>query len=49
MGEPLYRLPTLRLWMRTVVVAPLVIDFAVSEDRPIVYIKSGKLLSVHGS
>jgi hypothetical protein len=40
-GEPLYRLPR----VRTVVVSPLVIDFAVSEDRPLVYIKSVKLLS----
>ena len=44
-GEPLYRLPDLRLQMRTIVVAPLVIDFAASEIRPIVYIRSGKLLS----
>jgi hypothetical protein len=29
--------------------APLTIDFGVSADRPIVYIKSGKLLSVQGS
>lgn len=31
--------------IRTVVVAPLGIDFGVCEDRPIVYFKSGKLLS----
>lgn len=48
-GEPLYRLPILRLQVRTVAVSPLVIDFAVSEDRPVVYIKSGKLLSARGS
>jgi hypothetical protein len=45
-GELLYRLPVLRLEMRTVVMAPLVIDFAVSDERPIVYITSGKLLSL---
>jgi GTP1/Obg family GTP-binding protein len=48
-GEALYRLPNLRLQVRTVVVAPLAIDFAVSEDHPFVYIKGGKLLSAHGS
>jgi hypothetical protein len=40
-GEPLYRLPNLYLRVRTVVVSPLVI----SEDQPLVYIKSVKLLS----
>ena len=44
-GEPLYRLPNLRLRVRTVVIAPLSIDFAVSEDSPHVYIKTGRLLS----
>jgi hypothetical protein len=44
-GEALYRLPNLRLQVRTVAVAPLLVDFAVSEDAPIVYIKSGRLLS----
>ena len=48
-GEVLYRLPVLKLQIRTVVVAPLVIDFAVSEERPIVYIKSGKLLAARRS
>src|SRR5438128_1392698 len=45
LGESCYRLPSLRLDVRTVVVAPLVIDFAVSADHQIVYIKGGKLLS----
>jgi hypothetical protein len=44
-GELLYHLPALRLEIRTVVVAPLVIDFAVSVDHAMVYIRSGKLLS----
>ena len=44
-GEPLYRLPALGLRMRTIAIAPLLIYFAVSEERPEVYLKSGKLLS----
>jgi hypothetical protein len=48
-GEPLYRLPNLRLQVRTIAVSPLVIDFAVSEDSPLVYIKSGRLLSAQDS
>jgi hypothetical protein len=48
-GEPLYRLPKLRLQVRTFVIIPLAIDFAVSEDHPQVYIKSGKLLSSSNS
>ncbi len=44
-GELLYHLPALHLQVRTVVVAPLVIDFAVSVEHRIVYIRSGKLLS----
>jgi hypothetical protein len=44
-GEPAYRLAGLRLQVRTVIVRPLVIDFAVSEELPIVFIKGVKLLS----
>jgi hypothetical protein len=44
-GEPLYPLPNLGLQMRTMAVAPLVIDFAVSDKDRVVYIKSGRLLS----
>jgi hypothetical protein len=44
-GEPLYRLPNLRLNVRTIVIAPLAVDYAVSQDHPYVYIKSGRLLS----
>jgi hypothetical protein len=47
-GEPLYHLPNLRLHIRTVVIAPLAMDFAVSEDYPLVFIKSGRLLSGSG-
>jgi hypothetical protein len=44
-GEPTYRLPGLRLRVRTVLVRPLVIDFAIHEDQPLVFIRIVKLLS----
>lgn len=44
-GEACYRLPALRLQVRSVAVRPLVVDFGVSEDRPIVYLKAVKLLA----
>ncbi len=43
-GEPRYRLPALRMQVRAMAVGPLVIDFGVCEDRPLVFIKSVKLL-----
>jgi hypothetical protein len=43
-GEPIYRLPALRMQVRTAVVGPLVIDFGVCEDRPLVFIKVVRLL-----
>jgi hypothetical protein len=46
LGEPAYRLPDLRLQVRRVVVRPIAVDFAVSEDRPLVFIKGVKLLSM---
>jgi hypothetical protein len=48
-GEPSYRLPAMRLQVRRVVVRPLVVDFAVSEDHPLVFIKGAFLLSKHDS
>lgn len=45
LGEPLYRLPVLRMQLRFVAVRPLYVDFAVCEDRPLVFIKAVKLLS----
>jgi hypothetical protein len=45
-GEPLYRLPGLHLLVRSVAISPLVVHFAVSEDRPLVFIRSVKLLSI---
>jgi hypothetical protein len=44
-GEPAYRLPGLRMQVRTVIIRPLAIDFAIWEDRPLVFIKGVKLLS----
>jgi hypothetical protein len=43
-GEPLYRLPALRLLVRTCSVRPLGVVFAVSEEYPLVFIKAVKLL-----
>ena len=39
-GEPLYRLPVMKLQVRLVAVRPLVVHFAVSEERLVVYVKS---------
>lgn len=44
-GEPLYRLSALRLQVRWAVIRPLSVDFAVCEDRPLVFITTIKLLS----
>jgi hypothetical protein len=43
-GEPRYRLPILRLNVRQAVVGPLAVEFAVHDDKPIVFIKGVKLL-----
>jgi hypothetical protein len=43
-GEPLYRLPAMRMQVRHGAVLPLFVDFAVCEDRPLVFIKGVKLL-----
>jgi hypothetical protein len=48
-GEPAYRLPGLRMQVRTTIVPPIVVDFSVCEDRPLVFIKGVKLLSARGS
>ncbi len=44
-GEPLYHLPAMRLQVRTASVKPLLVHFAVSEERPIVFLKQVNLLS----
>jgi hypothetical protein len=43
-GEPLYRLPALKMQIRSAVVRPLVVHFGVCEDRPLVIIKGVELL-----
>ncbi len=45
-GEANYRLPSLRMQIRTVVVRPLVVDFGVCEDKPLVFIKGVILLTL---
>jgi hypothetical protein len=45
LGEPAYRLSSLRMQVRTVIARPLVVDFAVCENRPRVFIKGVKLMS----
>jgi hypothetical protein len=45
LGEPLYRLRALRIQIRSVAVRPLVVDFGVSEDFPLVFFRAVKLLS----
>jgi hypothetical protein len=47
-GEPLYRLHQLRMQVRTIAVRPIAVDFAVCEDRPLVFIKGIRLLSARG-
>ncbi len=44
-GEALYRLPALQLQVRQAVVLPLVVDYAVHEDRPLVFIRGFKVLT----
>jgi hypothetical protein len=43
-GEPLYRLPALRMQIRFSVIGPLAIHYGVCEDRPLVFIKGIRLL-----
>lgn len=45
LGEPLYRLTSLRLEVRTCVIRPVAVDFAVHDDRYLVFIKGVKLLT----
>ncbi len=45
LGEPLYRLPALRMQIRTVAIRPVVVDYGVCEDRPLVFLRAVKLLS----
>ncbi len=43
-GEPLYRLPTLQLLVRQGLFAPLLVDYGVHVERPLVFIRGFKLL-----
>ena len=49
LGEPLYRLPVLRMQIRQALIRPIAIEFAVCEDRPLVFIKGVTLLSLPSS
>lgn len=44
-GEPLYHLPALNMQVRTCVVRPFVVHYAVLRERPIVVLKGVDLLS----
>jgi hypothetical protein len=48
-GEPLYHLHKLKLQVRTGVILPLSIDYAVYQVEPLVFLKGVKLLSPFGS
>src|SRR5438309_2202327 len=44
-GEPLYRLPTLELFVRQGMIAPLIVDYGVNETEMLVFISGFKVLS----
>ena len=44
-GEPLYSLPALRLLVRQGMVLPLLVDYAVHQDRPLVFVRGFKVFS----
>ncbi|HEV3203340.1 MAG TPA: hypothetical protein VGY77_03105 [Gemmataceae bacterium] len=44
-GEPQFRLPALNLLVCQAVVAPLVVDYGVHEERRLVFIRGFKILS----
>jgi hypothetical protein len=43
-GEPLYRLPALKLMIYQVVVSPVVVNYGVHEEKPLVFLKGVDLL-----
>jgi hypothetical protein len=45
LGEPLYRLPALRMQIRSGIIPPLAVLFGVCEDRPIVFIRRVRLMA----
>ena len=48
-GEANYNLTSLHLQVRTCAIAPLAVNYAVHEERPLVFIKGVKLLPRRGS
>ena len=44
-GEELYYLPALKLHIRQAVVTPVVVDYAVHSEKPLVFIRGIKVLS----
>jgi hypothetical protein len=44
-GEPLFHLPALHLIVRQAVIAPLVVEYGLHEERPLVFIRDVKALS----
>jgi hypothetical protein len=43
-GEPLYRLPALKLLVFQAIVSPIVVDYAVHQEEPVVFLKGVTLL-----
>jgi hypothetical protein len=44
-GEPRYRLPALRLLVCEGMITPLIVNFAVHEDQPLVFVRGFRLVS----
>jgi hypothetical protein len=44
-GEPLYRLASLRLQVRLCARRPMVVEFAVHEERPLVFVNGVRLMA----
>jgi hypothetical protein len=44
-GEPLYRLPMLKLAVRQGMIDPLIVDYGVHEDQQLVFLSGFKVLS----
>jgi hypothetical protein len=45
LGEPLYRLPALGMQIGSGAIRPLAVDFGICENKPLVFIRTVKLLS----
>jgi hypothetical protein len=43
-GEPLFRLPALKLVPYQAIISPVVVDYAVHQERPLVFVRGVKLL-----